>query len=59
MKKVRYNNLKNGMTKLHNFKDGEVFEVVKDTKAQFVILRHGKEATINKKYCIDFFTVIE
>lgn len=58
MKKVRYNHLKNGMTKLHNFKDGEVFEVVKDTKAQFVILRHGKEATINKRHCIEFFTAI-
>lgn len=58
MKKVRYNHLENGMTRMHNFRDGEIFEVIKDTKKQFVILRYGKEATINKK-CMDFFTIIE
>lgn len=59
MKKVRYNHLENGMRKLHNFKDGEVFEVVKDTKKTFVILKNGKQATIYKTNCIDFFTIIE
>ena len=58
MKKVRYNHLENGKEKIRCFQDGEVFEVIKDTKKQFVILKHGKEATINKK-CMDFFTIIE
>ena len=58
MKKVRYNHLENGKEKIHYFQDGEVFDVIKDTKKQFVILKHGKEATINKR-CMDFFTIIE
>ena len=57
MKKVRYNDLENGMKTMYSFNNGEVFNVIKETKKQFVILKDGKEATISKN-CIDFFTAI-
>ena len=57
MKKVRYNDLQN--ERMHWFKDGETFEVLKETKKQLVILsKDGREHTLHKR-CLYFFTVID
>ena len=56
MKTVRYNDLEKAS--MNAFRDGDIFEVVKETKKQLVISKDGREHTIHKR-CLDFFTIIK
>jgi len=55
MKTVKYN--EQNSSKMQGFVNGQEFEVVKETKKQFIIMKDGREHTIHKN-CLGYFTII-